>query len=50
MSRTRLAKFGNDNYIFKPAGGSNTQNSLKQRIKTTSRAILASPATKNVIL
>ena len=41
MSKTRLAKFGNDNYIFKSAGGSNTQKSLKQRTKATSRAIQA---------
>ena len=50
MSKTRLAKFGNDNCIFKTAGGSNTQKLLKQRSKETARAIQATPATKNVFL
>ena len=44
MSKTRLAKFGNDNCIFKTAGGSNTQKSLKQRnsFATTGHAGLVS--------
>ena len=50
MSKTRLAKFGNDNCIFKTAGGSNAQKLLKERTKATSRAIQATPASKNVLI